>query len=80
MGLLRNNNRWMIGLNIVVAVGVLYSIYKDEFKKSRLSIDTEQQIKKMESRILDSLKLQIVPYRSIFSIDTVIKIKANSSK
>jgi hypothetical protein len=51
----RNNNRWMIALNIVVAIGVVYSIYKDQFIKSPSSKDKQQIIIRRETKTLDSL-------------------------
>lgn len=45
---LRNNNRWMIGLNVVLAIGVIYSIYRDEMKKDATIGDIYRRLERLE--------------------------------
>ena len=71
----RNNNRWMIFTNCVIAFGVIYSIYQGRFdvkSDKEIQQDNLQMSSKITHLVLDSLKASL-SYKKVDSTVIILK-------
>lgn len=66
----RSYNIWAICLNVIIAIGVIYSIYKDEFKGTPSAGSIQNILISPESKVDSSRKTQPSRYRPTPSTDT----------